>query len=133
VLVDSNKQDIIQILESTRKGIQSGSVSVKDTDKSLLQIDETLSFIPGFIEKISVFNRSKNDIESKLLGFNNDQLRQKESALSMHKKDKSTLESKNRSIEKELKDTTEIIPKFVKSVESILNEISAVQYIIRTE
>jgi len=133
VLVDSNKQDIIQILESTRKGVQSGSVSVKDTDKSLLQIDETLSLIPGFIEKISVFNRSKSDIESKLLGFNNDQLRQKESVLSMHKNDKSSLESKIRSIEKELKDTTEIIPKFVKSVESILNEISAVQYVIRTE
>jgi len=41
--------------------------------------------------------------------------------------------SKIKSIEKELKDTTEIIPKFVKSVESILNEISAVQYVIRTE
>lgn len=133
VLVDSNKQDIIQILESTRNGIQSGSVSVKDTDKSLLQIDETLSLIPGFIEKISVFNRSKSDIESKLLGFNNDQLRQKESVLSMHKNDKSSLDSKIISIEKELKDTTEIIPKFVKSVESILNEISAVQYIIKTE
>jgi len=133
VLVDSNKQDIIQILESTRNGIQSGSVSVKDTDKSLLQIDEILSLIPGFIEKISVFNRSKSDIESKLLGFNNDQLRQKESALSTHKNDKSSLESKISSIEKELKDTTDIIPKFVKSVESILNEISAVQYIIRTE
>jgi len=133
VLVDSNKQDIIQILESTRKGIQSGSVSVKDTDKSLLQIDEILSLIPGFIEKISVFNRSKSDIESKLLGFNNDQLRQKESALSMHKNDKSSLESKISSIEKELKDTTDIIPKFVKSIESILNEISAVQYIVRTE
>jgi len=133
VLVDSNKQDIIQILESTRKGIQSGSVSVKDADKSLLQIDETLSFIPGFIEKISVFNRSKSDIESKLLGFNNDQLRQKESVLSMHKNDKSSLESKIRTIEKELKDTIEIIPKFVKSAESILNEISAVQYVIRTE
>jgi len=67
------------------------------------------------------------------LEFNNDQLRQKESVLSMHKNDKSSLESKIRSVEKELKDTTEIIPKFVKSVESILNEISAVQYVIRTE
>jgi len=133
VLVDSNKQDIIQILESTRKGIQSGSVSVKDTDKSLLQIDETLSLIPGFIAKISVFNQSKNDIESKLLGFNNGQLKQKESVLSKHRNDKISLESKIRSIEKELKDTTEFIPKFVKSVESILNEISAVQYVIRTE
>ena len=133
VLIDSNKQDIIQILESTRKGIQSGSVSVKDTDKSLLQIDETLSLVPGFIEKISVFNQSKSDIESKLSEFNNDKLRQKESALSMHKNNKSSLESKIRAIEKELKDTTEIIPKFVKSAESILNEISAVQYIIRME
>ena len=51
----------------------------------------------------------------------------------MHNNDKSSLESKISSIEKELKDTTEIIPKFVKSVESILNEISAVQHIIRTE
>jgi hypothetical protein len=68
-----------------------------------------------------------------LSGFNNDKLRQKESTLSIHKNDKSSLESKIIAIEKELKDTTEIIPKFVKSVESILNEISAVQYIIRTE
>ena len=60
VLVDSNKQDIIQILESTRKGIQSGSVSVKDTDKSLLQIDETLSLIPGFIEIISVLTQPRS-------------------------------------------------------------------------
>ena len=60
-------------------------------------------------------------------------LKQKESVLSKHRNDKSSLESKIRSIEKELKDTTELIPKFVKSVESILNEISAVQYVIRTE
>jgi hypothetical protein len=133
ILIDSNKQDIMQILESTRKGIQSGSVSVKDTDKSLLQIDETLSLISGFIEKISGFNRSKSDIESKLLGFNNEQLRQKESTLNMHQYEKSTLESKIRSTEKELRDTIEFIPKSIKSVESVLNQISAVQYTIRLE
>jgi len=133
VLIDSNKQDIVQILESTRRGIQSGSVSVKDADKSLLQIDETHSLLPGFIEKISVFNRSKSDIESKLLGFNNEQLIQKESALNMHQYDKSTLESKIRSTEKELTNTIEFIPKSIKSVESVLNQISAVQYTIRSE
>tara|TARA_Y100001949_G_scaffold139991_1_gene121943 strand:- start:211 stop:1491 length:1281 start_codon:yes stop_codon:yes gene_type:complete len=133
VLIDSNMQDIIQILESTRKGVQSGSVSVKDVDKSMSQIDETLSFLPRFIEKISAFNRSKNDIESKLLGFNNEQLRQKESALSMHKNDKLSLESKIRTTEKELKDTIELIPRYVRSIESILNQISAVQYAISTE
>ena len=133
ILIDANKQDIVQILESTRRGVQSGSISVKNTDKSLSQIDETLSLLPGFIEKISVFNRSKSDSESKLLVFNNEQLRQKESALNKHKNDKSTLESKIGSTEKELRDTIEFIPKCFKSVESILNQISAVQYTITLE
>ena len=133
VLIDSNRQDIVQILKSTRTGIQSGSVSVKDVEKSLLQIDELHSLLPAFIEKISDFNRSKSDIENKLLAFNNEQLRQKESSLNTHQYDKSTLESKIRTAEKELTNTIEFIPKSIKSVESILNQISAVQYIIRSE
>jgi len=133
VLIDSNRQDIVRILESTRNGIQSGSVSVKDVDKALSQIDETLSLLPAFIEKISVFHRSKSDIESKLLAFNNEQLKQNESALNKHQYDKSTLESKIRSTKKELRDTIEFIPKCFKSVESILNQISAVQYTITLE
>ena len=132
VLIDSNRQDIVQILESTRKGIQSGSVSVKDVNKSLSQIDETLSFLPGFIEKISAFHRSKSDIESKLLTFDSEQLRQMESILNTHQNDKSILESKINSAEKELVNTTEFIPKWIKSLESILNQISAVQYTIRS-
>ena len=65
--------------------------------------------------------------------FNNEQLRQKESVLNTHQHDKSTLESKIRSTEKELTNTIEFIPKSIKSVESVLNQISAVQYTIRSE
>ena len=133
VLIDTNRQDIIQILESTKKGVQSGSVSVKDSSKSLSQIDETLSLLSGFIEKISSFHKSKNDIENKLSVFDNEQLRQKESILVKHENDKLILESKIKSAEKELADTTELIPKWIKSLESTLNEISAVQYIIKVE
>jgi hypothetical protein len=133
VLVASNKQDVIKILESTRNAVQSGSVSVKDTDKSLSQIDETLSLLATFIQKIEVFNRSKDDIESKLSVLNNEHLNQKESALNIHQNDKSTLESKIKSLENELNDVVEHIPKYIKSVESTLNQISAVQYTIRAE
>ena len=133
VLIEENRRDIIQILESTKKGIQSGSVSVKDSNKSSLQIDETLSLLVRFIEKISTFHKSKNDIESKLSVFDNEQLRQKESLLSKYENDKSLLESKIKSAEKELVETTELIPKWIKSIESALNGISAVQYIIRAE
>ena len=133
LLVDSNKQNIIKILESTRNGVKSGSVSVKDTDKSLSQIDETLSLLNTFIQKIDVFNRSKNDIESELLIFNSEPIRQKESALNIHQNDKSTLESKIVSLGNELNNTVEHIPKYIKSVEYTLNQISAVQYTIKAE
>ena len=130
VLIEINKHDITQILESTKKGVQSGSVSVKDSSKSLSQIDETILLLSSFIEKISIFEKSKNDIQSKLSVFDCEQLQQKESILRKHENDKSTLESKIKSAEKELVDTTELIPKWIKSLESTLNQISAVQYII---
>jgi hypothetical protein len=133
VLIEANRRDIVQILESTKKGIQSGSVSVKDSGKSLSQIDETLSLSASFIEKISAFHKSKNDMEIQLSVFDNEQLRQKESSLRKYENDKSLLESKIKSAEKELIDTTELIPKWIKSLESTLNEISAVQYIIKAE
>ena len=112
--------------------MQSGSVSVKDSNKSLSQIDETLSLLDTFIEKISIFHKSKNDIENKLSTFDSEELRQKESILNKHENDKSILESKIKSAEKELMDATELIPKWIGSLESILNQISAVQYTIRS-
>ena len=133
VLIDANKQDIVQILESTQKGVQSGSVSVKNTDKSLSQIRETLSLLTTFIEKISSFNYTKNDIESKLSAFNTEELIQKESSFNRHKIDKSALESKSKTIEIEMENTIKLVPKHVKSVESVLNQISAVQYMIAME
>ena len=65
--------------------------------------------------------------------FDSEQLRQNESILNKHENDKSILESKIKSAENELVDTTELIPKWIKSLESILNEISAIQYTIRAE
>ena len=133
MLIDSNKRDIIQILESTKNGIQSGSVSVKDSSKSSSQIDDTLSLLSSFIDKISTFNQSKNNIESELSSFDSKQLQQKESILNKHENDVSVLESKIRSAEKELISITEFIPKWIKSLELILNQISAVQHTVRSE
>ena len=76
---------------------------------------------------------SKNDIENKLSIFSSEELRQKESQLTKHQNDKLALESKIQSRENELQNTIELIPKHVKSLESILNQISAVQYTIRPD
>ena len=69
----------------------------------------------------------------KLSIFDHKQLKQMESMLYKYENNKSDLESKVKLAEKELVDTTELIPKWNKSLESILNQISAIQYTIRTE
>ena len=76
---------------------------------------------------------SKNDIENKLSVFSSGELRQKESQLTRHQNDKLELETKIESRENELQDTAQLIPKHIKSLESVLNQISAVQYTIRSE
>ena len=131
VLSNTNKQDVIRILESVRKSVQSGSVSVKDINKSISQIDETFSKLDGFIKQIFMYNQKKNNVENELTVFNNKQLESKESDLAKRYNFKLDAESKIKSSDEEFKFTTELIPKLVNNIESILNKISAVQYRIK--
>ena len=131
VLTETNKNDIAQILESVRKGIESGSVSVKDVSKSISQIDETLPKLDNFIKQIITYDKSKNDIEVKLSNFDDEQLRLEESNLARSQRDKLDAESKIKLLDSEITKTVESIPRHIKSIESILNQISAVQYKIK--
>ncbi len=131
VLSNTNKQDVIHIFESVRKSVQSGSVSVKDINKSISQIDETFSKLDGFIKQIFMYNQKKNNVENELTVFNNKQLESKESDLAKRYNFKLDAESKIKSSDEEFKFTTELIPKLVNNIESILNKISAVQYRIK--
>ena len=131
VLSNTNKQDVIHIFESVRKSVQSGSVSVKDINKSISQIDETFSKLDGFIKQIFMYNQKKNNVENELTVFNNKQLESKESDLAKRHNFKLDAESKIKSSDEEFKFTTELIPKLVNNIESILNKISAVQYRIK--
>mgnify|MGYP001344182154 FL=1 len=131
VLSNTNKQDVIRIFESVRKSVQSGSVSVKDINKSISQIDETFSKLDGFIKQIFMYNQKKNNVENELTVFNNKQLESKESDLAKRYNFKLDAESKIKSSDEEFKFTTDLIPKLVNNIESILNKISAVQYRIK--
>lgn len=106
-------------------------MSVKDINKSISQIDETFSKLDGFIKQIFTYNQKKNNIENELTVFNNKQLESKESDLAKRHNFKLDAESKIKSSDEEFKFTTELIPKLVNNIESILNKISAVQYRIK--
>jgi len=133
VITTSNKPDLVRILESVRRSVQSGSVSVKDIVKSVSQIDVLLTKFDAIIEKISTFDKSKNDLESKLSIFNVEKLTQAENILTGHQNEKSDIEAKIKTLENEITDLIESLPKHIKSIQSKLNEISAVQYSIKPE
>jgi hypothetical protein len=133
VLSASNKPDLVRILESVRRAVQSGSVSVKDTVKSVSQIDALLTKLDTIIKEISAFGESKNDLESKLSIFNVEKLTQAENILTGHQNEKSDIEAKIKTLENEITDMIESLPKHIKSIQSKLNEISAVQYSIKPE
>lgn len=130
VLTQENKADIITILQSARKGILSGSVSVKDTEKSVIHMDETTEFLDGFISRISEFNSKKQKLENELEIFNVSELEKKQSELSKAKRDQDDLEHKIHSFENEILESKTKIPNIINDIEKRLREISSTKYTI---
>ena len=129
----TSKQDITKILELVRNSVQSGTVSVKDINKSLLQIDEILGKLDSFLGKISEYNESKNNLENNLKNYDFENLRQNESKLRKHQDDKSKTESKIESLYAEVDNLNESLPNQIKFIERSLNRISPVLYSIKLE
>ena len=130
VLTPENKANIITILQSARKGVQSGFVSVKDMEKSLIQIDETTEILDNFINRISEFNSKKQKLQSELKIFNISELEKKQSELSKAKSDQDDLENKIHIFENEISESKTKIPNIIKDIERRLREISSTKYMI---
>ena len=102
VLTKENKSNIVIILESTKRGVETGSISVKDAKKSVIQVNEIINILDNFIVKISEFNKKRSNLEDSLKVFDVKELNAKESELSSAINDKSDLEKRIQSIENEL-------------------------------
>ena len=133
IMSKTSKQDITKILELVRNSVQSGTVSVKDINKSLLHIDETLEKLDSFFGKISEHNQLKDKLENDLKNYNFENLRQNESKLRKHQDDKSKTESKTESLHVEVNNVNESLPNQIKFIETSLNNVSPVLYSIKLE
>ena len=133
IMSKTSKQDITKILELVRNSVKSGTVSVKDINKSLLHIDETLEKLDSFFGKISEHNQLKDKLENDLKNYNFENLRQNESKLRKHQDDKSKTESKIESLHVEVDNVNESLPNQIKFIEISLNNISPVLYSIKLE
>ena len=133
VLTDENKDGIIQILEAVIKNVKSESISVKNIEKSLNQLNQTISLVDEFIDKINKCSQSKIDAENRLSIFNYANLEKLELDLSKSKNNKNDTESELESIDLETDSIAESMSESIKLIESILNQISAIHYVIALE
>ena len=133
VLTDENKDGIIQILEAVIKNVKSESISVKNIEKSLNQLSQTISLVDEFIDKINKCGQSKIDAENRLSVFNYANLEKKELDLTKNKNNTSDMESELKSFDLETDSTTESMSESIKLIELTLNQISAIHYVIALE
>jgi chromosome segregation ATPase len=128
VLTLANKDNIIKILSSVRKGVEGGSLSVKDPEKSLSSIDETIEMLDGLVKEKSEFANKKDNLQKELDAFNIKELKQKEDFLAKTENDKSYAESKIQNLEHEISDIENSLPQIFVDIETRLRRISATKY-----
>jgi len=123
-LTPKNKDSIIVIFENVRKGILSGSVSVKDAEKSMSFITETEELLEEFIKKINTFTEQKNEIQNQLSIFDNSELSTLEKDLEKTLSNKHDDELKISSLRKDIDENHTKIPMTVSKIENKLKGFS---------
>ena len=130
VLLSKNKDSIILILENVRKGIASGSISVKDTEKSLFQITETEEVLDGFIKQVSEFVDKIQIIQDQMIVLESDELSRLTRDLKNAISDKEDSKLKIKTFQDEIDEFHFNLPKLISSIEVKLKKFSNTTYTI---
>jgi peptidoglycan hydrolase CwlO-like protein len=128
VMTESNKDDIIKILSSVHKGVEGGSISVKDSEKSLASIDETIEMLDEFVKEKSGFIEKKDALQRELDSFNTGELKQKESLLTKTNTDKTDAELRISRLEQQIEEIKKSLPEILMDIEIRLRSVSAIKY-----
>ncbi|RMW37428.1 MAG: exonuclease SbcC [Nitrosopumilus sp.] len=130
VLTPQNKDSVIVILENVRKGITSGSISVKDVDKTLSQITETEEAIDGFISQVSEYFQKHQKLSDDLNSLRSEKLISLESELTKTSNSKNDLELKSETFQGEIDEIDTSIPQLVSQIEKKLRTFSNTKYTV---
>jgi len=130
VLLPQNKDSIIVILENVRKGISSGSISVKDVDKSFSQITETEETLDGFVKQILEYLEKHEKIKNDLNSLNPKELVSLEHELVKNTSFKKDSELKSETFQGEIDEIDSKIPQLVSEIEEKLRQFSNTKYTV---
>ncbi|MEK6929970.1 MAG: exonuclease SbcC, partial [Thermoproteota archaeon] len=130
VLLSKNRDSIILILENVRKGITSGSISVKDTEKSFSQITETEEALDGFIKQVTAFVDKRQNIQDQMIALESNELSDLTSDLKNALSDKEDSKLKIKTFQDEINESHSNIPKLISDIEVKLRKFSNTVYTI---
>lgn len=132
VLTPNTKDSIIVILENVRKGISSGSISVKDVDKTSAQITETEESLNGFVKQVSEYHQKYEKMEQDLKSLLPKDLLSLESEFSKNTSLNDESQLKSETFQGEIDEIDLKIPKLISEIESKLRKFSNTQYTLLT-
>jgi len=130
VLLLKNRDSIILILENVRKGISSGSISVKDAEKSFSQITETEEALDEFIKQVNNFIDKRKNIQNQMTTLEPDDLSDLTRYLKSALSDKDDYELKIKTFQAEIHEDRYNIPKLISDIEVKLRKFSNTVYSI---
>ncbi|MDE1813048.1 MAG: hypothetical protein KGI05_00150 [Thaumarchaeota archaeon] len=118
VISPHNKDSIVQILEAVEKSVISGSISVKDSEKSIEQIQETISRLDEFVSLKEAYSKKVAALEKDLTVFDIKSLESKEHDLYKAKTDIANMERIKKKLEEEISDGNHTLAKNISEIES---------------
>ena len=130
VLIPQNKDSIILILENVRKGISSGSISVKDIDKSLSYITETEEILDNFVKQISEYLEKHEKMENDLNSLYPNELVSLEQELAKNTSFKEDSQLKSETFQGDMNEIDSKIPQLVSEIEKKLRHFSNTEYTV---
>ncbi|PBO84857.1 MAG: exonuclease SbcC [Thaumarchaeota archaeon] len=130
ILLSENKDHIILILENVRKGITSGSISVKDVDKTLSHITETEEILDNFIKQVSNYFETSQKMQNELNSLMPDELVSLEREHDKNISFKDDLQLKSEILQGDIDDAETQIPTLISEIEKKLREFSNTKYTI---
>ena len=131
VLIQGNKDSIVEVLHAVIKAVVAGNVSVKDTTKAVQQIEETINRLDEFLKMKSDLSQKRDSFENRLGIFNISELEEKEGELIKTRDKKRHAESVAKNLENAVNDVIMHIPQLGRDIEIKLKEISGTRITLK--
>ena len=132
VLTPANKDSIIIILENVRKGVSSGSISVKDVEKTSSQITEIEESLNGFVHQVSEYHKKYQEIQNDMNSLMPKELISLEDDLTKNLSILDEFKLKSETFQGEIDEINSKIPELVSEIEQKLRQFSNTRYTILT-